>query len=137
MKNPETIGNLIDRQKVSVISSVDENSFPNTKVMLPPCKREGLRTFYWHTNSSSMRVTHYRNNPKTCVYFYDKRFFQGVMLKGYMEVVDDAHLKRELWKDGYEKYYSGGVDGGDYILLRFTAEEGRCYANFHSEDFKI
>jgi hypothetical protein len=52
MKNPEeTIGNLIDKQGVSLISSVDENGYPNTKAMLPPVKREGIKTFYWHTNS--------------------------------------------------------------------------------------
>ena len=47
MKNPtETIGNLIDSQSVSFISSVDENGFPNTKAMLAPFKREGIKTFY-------------------------------------------------------------------------------------------
>ncbi|MDR2784253.1 MAG: pyridoxamine 5'-phosphate oxidase family protein [Treponema sp.] len=64
------------------MSSIDEDGFPNTKAMLPPIKREGLKTFYWHTNAPSMRIKQYRNNPKTCIYFYDKRFFRGVMLNG-------------------------------------------------------
>jgi general stress protein 26 len=46
MKNPtETIGNLIDKQGVSFISSVDENGYPNTKAMLPPAKREGIKIY--------------------------------------------------------------------------------------------
>jgi general stress protein 26 len=50
MKKPEeTIGSIIDRQGVSFISSVDGNGYPNTKAMLPPVKREGIKTFYWHT----------------------------------------------------------------------------------------
>ncbi|MDR1301087.1 MAG: pyridoxamine 5'-phosphate oxidase family protein, partial [Treponema sp.] len=74
MKNPqETIGNLIEKQTVSFISSIDENGFPNTKAMLPPVKRESIKTFYWHTNSPSMRIKQYKNNPKACIYFYDKR----------------------------------------------------------------
>ena len=138
MKNPEeTIGNLIDKQSVSFISSVDENGYPNTKAMLAPVKREGIKTFYWHTNSPSMRIRQYRNNPKACIYFYDKRFFRGVMLKGAMEVVDDAAIKKEIWKDEFSIYYEGGLDGGDFILLKFTAETGRYYSNFHSEDFEI
>ena len=138
MKNPEkTIGNLIDKQSVSFISSVDENGYPNTKAMLAPVKREGIKTFYWHTNSPSMRIKQYRNNPKACIYFYDKRFFQGVMLKGTMEVVEDKDIKAEIWKDEFSMYYQGGIDGGDFILLRFTAENGRYYSNFHSEDFDI
>ena len=60
MKNTtETVENLIDKQSVSYISSVDENGFPNTKVMLAPVKREGIKTFYWHTNSPSMRIKQY------------------------------------------------------------------------------
>jgi general stress protein 26 len=105
--------------------------------MLPPVKREGIKTFYWHTNSPSMRIKQYRNNPKACIYFYDKRFFRGVMLKGKMEVVDDKKIKKEIWKDEYTVYYKDGMDGGDFIILKFMAETGRYYSNFNSEDFQI
>jgi len=138
MKNlVETIGNLIEKQSVSFISSVDENGFPNTKAVLTPAKREGIQTFYWHTNSPSMRVKQYRNNPKACIYFCDPLLFQGVMLKGIMEVVDDIDVKKEIWKDEFSIYYQGGMDGGDFIILKFTAQSGRYYTNFHSEDFEI
>ena len=138
MRNPsETIGNLIEKQSVSFISSIDEDGFPNTKAMLAPVKREGIKAFYWHTNSPSVRVRQYRNNPKACVYFYDKRFFRGVMLKGTMEVLDDKKTKNELWKDEFSVYYTGGKDGGDFIILKFTATHGRYYSNFKSEDFEI
>ena len=138
MKNlTETIGNLIDKQSVSFISSVDDQGYPNTKAMLAPVKREGIKTFYWPTNSPSMRIKQYRNNPKACIYFCDRRFFRGVMLQGTMEVVDDIDIKREIWKDDFSMYYQGGVDGGDYILIRFTAESGRYYSNGKSEDFRI
>lgn len=56
MKNPETtIGSLIDRQNTSFIGSIDQNGFPNVKAMLPPRKREGIKTFYFTTNTSSKR----------------------------------------------------------------------------------
>jgi len=138
MKNPmETIGNLIEKQSTSFISSIDENGYPNTKAMLAPCKRDGIKFFYWHTNSPSMRIKQYRDNPKACIYFCDKRFFRGVMLKGTMEVLEDKKIKKEIWKDDYSMYYNGGVDGGDFIIIKFTAKEGRYYSNFHSEDFII
>ncbi|MDR2146865.1 MAG: pyridoxamine 5'-phosphate oxidase family protein, partial [Tannerella sp.] len=73
MNNPaETISNLIEKQSISLVSSIDENGYPNTKAMFAPVKREGIKTFYWHTNSPSMRVRQFRNNPKACVYFYDR-----------------------------------------------------------------
>jgi general stress protein 26 len=105
--------------------------------MLAPVKREGIKTIYWHTNSPSMRVKQYRDNPKACIYFCDKRFFRGVMLKGIMEVVDDIEVKKEIWKDEFSVYYQGGMEGGDFIILKFTAETGRYYSNFKSEDFSI
>jgi general stress protein 26 len=138
MKNPaETIGNLIDKQSFSFISSVDEDGYPNTKAMLSPCKREGIKIFYWHTNSPSIRVKQYKNNSKACIYFCDKRFFRGVMLKGTMEVLEDKKIKKEIWKDEFEMYYKGGRDGGDFTILKFTAKSGRYYSNFCSEDFEV
>jgi len=133
----QTIGNLIDKQGVSFISSVDGDGFPNTKAMLPPSRREGIKTFYYHTNTSSMRVSQYRKDPKACIYFCDKRFFRGVMLKGTMEVLEDAASKEMLWDDKYTMYYSQGVSDPDYCVLRFTANMGRYYSNFSSQDFEI
>ena len=91
----QTIGNLIDKQSVSFISSVDGDGFPNTKAMLPPRKREGIKIFYFTSNTSSMRAAQYRINPKACIYFCDKRFFRGVMLKGNMEVLEDAGVFKD------------------------------------------
>lgn len=138
IRNPEhTIGNLIDKQGVSFIGSVGADGFPNMKAMLPPRKREGIRHFWFTTNTSSLRVAQYRENPKACIYFCDKRFFRGVMLKGTMEVLEDAQTKEMIWQDGDTTYYSGGVTDPDYCVLKFTADNGRYYANFNSEDFTI
>lgn len=70
----QTIGNLIDKQSVFLISSVDSDGFPNTKAMLPPRRREGIKFFWFTTNTSSMRVAQYRVNRNACIYFFDKRF---------------------------------------------------------------
>lgn len=133
----KTIGNMIDKIGVSIISSVDEAGFPNTKAMLPPRKREGIKHIYFTTNTSSMRVNQYTNNPKACIYFYDKRFFRGVMLIGVMEVLKDNISKEMIWRDGDQMYYSKGIEDPDYCILRFTADKGRFYSNFKSEDFNI
>ncbi|WP_349948892.1 pyridoxamine 5'-phosphate oxidase family protein [Lacrimispora sp. BS-2] len=133
----KTIGNLIDKQGVSFISSLDDEGFPNTKAMLPPRKREGIKTFYFTTNTSSMRVRQFRSNPKACIYFCDKRFFRGVMLKGTMEVLEDPESKEMIWQDGDTMYYPQGVTDPDYCVLKFIAQTGRYYSNFSSENFII
>jgi general stress protein 26 len=138
MRNPEqTIGSLIDKQKIAFIASVDYGGFPNMKAMLSPRKRNGLREFWFTTNTSSMRVGQYCKNHNACIYFYDKRFFRGVQLRGMMEVLEDAATKEEIWQAGDELYYPKGVTDPDYCVLKFTAQNGRYYANFKSEDFDV
>lgn len=139
MRNPEqTIGNLINKQSVAFIASVDAAGYPNLKAMLAPRRRDGIKVFYFTTNTSSMRVSQYRENPKASIYFYSKRFsYQGVMLKGSMEVLEDEETKRMIWRTGDTMYYPGGVTDPDYCVLRFTAEEGRYYTNFKTVAFSV
>lgn len=138
MRNPEqTIGNLIDKANVSFIASIDNEGFPNMKAMLPPRKRDSIRHFYFTTNTSSLRVSQYRENPLASIYFYDKRFFRGVMLRGTMEVLEDLDSKEMIWQEGDTQYYPLGVADPDYCVLRFTARDGRYYSNFKSENFVV
>lgn len=133
----KTIGGIIDKSGTAMIGSVDGEGFPNMKAMLPPRKREGINKFYFTTNTSSMRVKQYLENPKASIYFYDKRFYRGVMLKGTMEVLTDSKSKEEIWREGDEIYYPLGVTDSDYCVLKFTAQSGRYYSNFRSEDFLV
>ena len=133
----KTIGNLIDRQGTAFIGSVSAEGFPNVKAMLAPRKRIGLKTMYFTSNTSSMRAAQYRDDPKACVYFCDRRFFRGVMLTGTMEVLEDSIYKEMIWREGETMYYPEGVTDPDYCVLRFTATQGRFYSNFNSENFNI
>ncbi|NLK94496.1 MAG: pyridoxamine 5'-phosphate oxidase family protein [Clostridiales bacterium] len=133
----ETVGNLIDKQNVAFISSIDDEGYPNTKAMLPPRKREGIKVFYFSTNTSSMRVSQFRKNPKASLYFCDRRFFRGVMLKGIVEVLEDKANKEMIWQEGDTMYYPKGVTDPDYCVLRITISSGRFYSNFKSENFEV
>jgi general stress protein 26 len=121
----------------SIISSVDDDGFPNTKAMLLPRKREGIKTFYFTTNTSSQRVGQYRKNSKACIYFFDKQTYRGIMLVGHMQVLTDKKTKTMIWQDGDTMYYSQGVDDPDYCVLKFTAEKMRLYQNFSSETKQV
>lgn len=138
IRNPEqTVGNIADKQKTAFIGSVDEQGFPNIKAMLQPRKRERIKTFYFTTNTSSMRVAQYGKNKQACVYFCDNRFFRGVLLRGTMEVLHDPASKEMIWREGDTEYYPEGVTDPDYCVLRFTASSGRYYSNYHSEEFTV
>ena len=138
MRNPEqTIGNLIDKTKISIISYADADGFPISKAMLAPRERDGIKTFWFSTNTSSNKVKCLKSNPKASIYFVDKRFFRGISLLGTVEVLETPEAKERIWRDGDALYYREGIADPDYCVLRFTAIRGRYYSNFKSEDIDI
>jgi general stress protein 26 len=128
---------IVENSEKTIITSVDEEGFPNIKAMLQPREHDGIKTFYFSTNTSSMRVKQYLANPKASIYFYESRTFKGLMLRGTMEVLQDQATKNKIWRDGDTMYYSKGVTDPDYCVLKFTAINGRMYENFHSYNFNV
>ena len=137
--NLKAIETFISKQQVSFVCSVDDGGFPNVKAMLMPRKRNGLKEFWFSTNASSMRVRQYRENPRASIYFYHKGLirYEGVMLKGTMEVLTDQETKNLIWRKGDTIFYKKGVTDPDYCVLKFTAESGRHYRDLKTESFTI
>ena len=137
--NLKEIENFISKQKVSFVCSVDPDGFPNVKAMLKPRKRNGLKEFWFSTNTSSMRVRQYQENPRASIYFYHKGLirYEGVMLKGTMEILTDQESKNMIWRKGDTIFYKKGVTDPDYCVLKFTAETGRHYCDLKTEDFSF
>ena len=128
LKDPEqTIGKMVDKAKMSLIGYVDSEGYPITKAMLPPREREGIKTFWFSTNTSSNKVKYMKENPKASIYFVDKRFFRGVSLVGEIEVLESAEAKERIWRRGDTMYYREGVTDPDYCVLKYTAKKGRYY----------
>ncbi len=137
--NLDKIENFISKQKVSFICSIDNEGYSNVKAMLKPRKMNGLKEFYFSTNTKSMRVSQYKNNPNASIYFYHKGLIKyvGVMLKGKMEILTDQNTKNMIWKKGDTIFYKKGITDLDYCVLKFTAISGRYYCNLKTENFDI
>lgn len=130
---------FIKKQKVSFICSVDENGYPNVKAMLKPRRINGLKEFYFSTNTSSLRVKQFQCNSNASIYFYHKGLikYMGIMLLGKMEVLVDQDTKDRIWRRGDIMFYEKGVADPDYCVLKFTAESGRYYCDLKTESFEI
>lgn len=133
----KTALSIVEKSNYTIIASVDDDGYPNVKAMLRPREHDGLKTFYFTTNTSSRRVKQYLKDPKASIYFYDGRSFKGLMLRGTMKVLHDLPTKERIWRDGDTMYYAKGVTDPDYCVLEFTAKNGRIYENFHSADFEV
>ncbi len=129
----EEIIEFIKTKKTSILSSVDEDGFPWSRALIQPRLIEGS-TLYFATYTSSNKVKHYKNNEKASIYFFEKgKNFQGVMIKGTMEIITDKEIKEKLWIPFYYKFYKKGVNDPEYCILKFESIEAQWFSNFKTE----
>lgn len=133
----EEIIEFIKKQKTSIISSVDELGYPWTRALIQPRYIDN-DNIYFATYTSSNKVKHYLHNNKACIYFYAKgKNFEGVMIKGTMEVVTDQKIKNKFWMPFYKRFYKKGVIDPEYCILKFTCEEAEWFSNFKTETISM
>lgn len=122
----QEIFTLVENANNVFVSSIDENGFPNTKAMFS-LQRDDMSIHYFSTNLSSQRAAQFKANPKACIYFCNEPAFRALMLIGTIEVCTDVYHKKLLWREGFERYYPGGVEDDDYCVYKFTATKGKFY----------
>ena len=141
---------LISESKAAYLTTIDLKGFPITRAMFNLRNKEQFPEFsdffqnqenvfsiYISTNTSSTKVKHLNNNPLMCVYFCDTDNFQGFMLGGSVEFVDDIRMKKTVWLDWWTKYYQKGVEDPDYTLLRLNPKNARYYYRLKQVNFEL
>ena len=126
IKRSGEILKLIESSKNAVLTSIDEEGFPNARMMFARV-HEGVRTHYFTTNVSSHHTNQLIANPKACVYYFNTIYYKGLTLMGTVEVCNDFKTREKLWQPGDERYYPNGIEDEDYCVLKFTVERGRYY----------
>ena len=127
---------LAGKTRDAVVCSVDDDGYPAAKAMFR-CENEGLKTFWFSTNTSANRTRQFKKNPKACIYFLDSSSVSGVSFTGSMKVHDDNAIKLRFWHKGDEKYYPLGPTDPDYSIFEFTAEKGNYYKGLQKHLFKV
>lgn len=125
---------IANNNNVAMFGSVDSEGNPYIKAMLY-VEHDGLKTFWFCSNTSSKRGVQITENPNTCLYFYEG--FDGVMLKGIAEVSYDDEMRNRFWDDAMLYHYPQGPTDPDYMLVKFTATSGNFYSAKRNEDFEI
>ncbi|HAN44660.1 MAG TPA: pyridoxamine 5'-phosphate oxidase [Ruminococcaceae bacterium] len=127
---------LAGRSFTGVLGTVDESGIPQLKAMIKT-SANGLKEFWFCSNTSSKRVKQIQKNPNASLYFYDEKTFEGLMLTGKAEVSYDDEKRKAFWNDGMKKYYPLGYTDPDFALIRFTASKGNYYHRLKNFDFDI
>lgn len=126
---------LAAKAATCVLSTLDAEGYPSMRALLAPRIRKGLVGMEFTTNASSRHVAEILADSRACVYFYDPRLFQGLLLKGTMTVSTAQADRDRVWRPGDETYYSLGPTDPDYAVMLFTASRGRWYEDFMKTDF--
>ena len=127
---------LVERSFTGVLGTVDENGNPQLKAMIKTMAN-GLREFWFCSNTSSKRAAQIQKNPNASLYFFDEKSFEGLMLTGNAEVSFDEAKRKEFWNDGMKIYYPLGCTDPDYVLIKFTASGGNYYHGLKNTDFDL
>lgn len=127
---------LMERSFTGVLGTVDENGIPQLKAMIKTAAN-GIKEFWFCSNTSSKRVAQIQKNPNASLYFYDKKTFEGLMLTGKADVSYDDEKRKEFWNDGMKMYYPLGYTDPDFALIRFTASKGNYYHGLKNTDFEV
>lgn len=150
MSDPQAIAAafaLSRRTKFVYVTTNDASGYPQTRVMFNllrvrsrpiakgPAQLPRGFSSWLGTNTSSTKVAQARRDPRACLYYSDNAKFEGLTLTGRLEEVSDRAVKGALWMKGWEIYYAGGLDGGDFTVLRFVPERGRYYHGMRVVEF--
>jgi general stress protein 26 len=127
---------LIENSAICMLGTNSSTGFPNIKALMN-LKHEGLKKFWFSTNTSSNRVQQLQKDNRACIYYVNEKQFKGLMLTGTVDVLHDIDSKKLLWSEGAEVYYPQGIEDPDYSVLYFTARSGNYYSGLQNINFEI
>jgi general stress protein 26 len=127
---------------VMTMGTIGLDGTPEIKAMVK-MRNEGLRRFWFCSNTSTRRIETLKRDNRACLYVYEYApdakpvICRGVMLKGTVELSWDDELRKSLWQDFMTMYYKEGPLDPDFVVVIFTAESGNYYEGLHNEDFSV
>ena len=106
-------------------------------------RNEGLRRFWFCSNTSARRTEILRQDARSCLYAYEFApaaqpiACRGVSLSGTVELSWDDDLRRSFWQDFMTMYYPKGPLDPEFVVLQFTAVRGNYYEGLENTDFTV
>ena len=95
---------------------------------------QGAWNIFFRAGRSSEKIKHIHHSPRASVYFCTVAKMAGLELIGYIEVINDPHTKKILWRDEWECFFYG-KDDPEYRILKFHTETLRMFVRLPDEGF--
>lgn len=134
---------LLESAPVALVTTIDGDGMPNSRAMFNLrhrtmfpglLARDGFTTFLT-TNTSSPKLAELAIHPGISLYYCLPEEWRGLMLGGIAEIVDDAAIKRRIWRADWLRYYPGGWDDPDHTLLRLRPTRIKYYHQMRHASF--
>lgn len=136
---PQSALALVLCSDFTVLSTLDDTGAPDARIIFnlrkarapvftagPAALPAGFATWI-ATNTSSRKVRELRNDPRGSLYYFDTATFEGLTVQGTFEEILDHDIRAAIWVDGWNMFYPGGLDGGDFSVFRFHPAKARYY----------
>lgn len=108
---------VIARCEAVTLASVNDDGFPRPVVM-SIMKHIGFNEVWMSTGADSEKTAELRKNPKAGLCYSSNG--DSVVMRGFVEIVTDDELRKEMWKDWMIHHFPGGPTDSNYVLLRFV-----------------
>ncbi len=141
---------LMETAEAAYLSTIDGNSFPQTRVMGNLRNKEQCRIaeelfaehnedflIYMLTGHSSDKMRQIRANSKVTVYFCNSAQFHTLLLVGNAEEIDDLDLKKRIWQDEWKIHWPGGPEDPEFVMLRLLPERAKGWYKEAAFEFKL
>ncbi len=129
---------LYKRSSKVVLSAIDQDGYPYTKVVLNVKHKNNINEMYFTTNTSSTFVNLINLNNKTSIYFYNQFLFKGCYMKGEICVCNDLEIKKKYWRNAYKNAYpQKSYKDPDFCVLKFIPISGNYYFMYKKTNFNI
>ena len=112
-----------------VMAVIDFDGYP-TASTISVSKNEGISSLSFCTSFDSIKVKRIQKCNYASVCISSSEPFFNITLVGKIEVITDPKIKKEMWYDGLEHYFTGYEDE-NYCVLKFVTER---YKLFIDED---
>ena len=126
-KASEIIQSNCNENGYCALTLMDMDGRPTTTT-ITPAKAEGIQWIAFCTGFGT-RTERIQLCKDACVCFNSPKYH--ISLKGNMEIITDADVKREMWYEGMANHFDSPEDEG-YVVLKFVADSYNLFIDWQS-----
>ncbi len=104
---------------VSLATSMESN--PSCRIMEIQRVDNDLKIWFV-AHKSSPKITQIEKNSNVCIVSFNEETVRDIRLFGKIEVLVDKETKKNVWNEGLEPYFPGGIDDPELAVLKFNPE---------------